>query len=57
MNIIKTMNDLPKDKNRHDVNRLNRTGEDIDMLNESKSEPESDERSGSYRYKDNYDGA
>jgi hypothetical protein len=51
------MNDLPKDKNRHDVNRLNRTGEDIDMLNESKSEPESDERSGSYRYKDNYDGA
>jgi hypothetical protein len=36
--------------------RLNRTGEDIDMLNETKTDPESGE-AGSSHYKDDIDGA
>lgn len=51
------MKDPEKKKNDHREQRANRTGEDIDMLNERKSDPESDENSGSYTYKDNYDGA
>ncbi|MCR4561651.1 MAG: hypothetical protein K5694_00375 [Bacilli bacterium] len=34
-----------------------RTGEDIDMLHEREYEPQSNDRSGNYRYKDHYDGA
>ena len=36
--------------------KKNRTGEDIDMLNERYTDPESDGY-GSYRYKDHIDGA
>jgi hypothetical protein len=52
------MNEKKKTKvNPHSAYRSNRTGEDIDMLNENKYEPESNDSSGSYHYKDNYDGA
>jgi len=37
--------------------RSNRTGEDIDMLNEFKSDPESSDESGSNSYKNDIDGA
>ena len=33
------------------------TGEDIDMLHEKESDPQASEERGSYRYKDNIDGA
>ncbi len=36
---------------------LYRTGEDIDMLNESRSSPQERDSTGSYRYKDHIDGA
>lgn len=37
--------------------RSSLTGEDIDMLHEKESEPESSDYRGSYRYKDHIDGA
>ena len=37
--------------------RSSLTGEDIDMLHERQSEPESRDDSGNYRYKDHIDGA
>jgi hypothetical protein len=40
----------------HAEPRLNRTGEDIDMLNEGKSDPESGDAASS-RYQDDIDGA
>ncbi len=48
----------PNKKNNpgHSEQRLNRTGEDIDMLNETKTDPESGE-AGSSHYKDDIDGA
>lgn len=33
------------------------TGEDIEMLHEGETDPEGSESSGSYRYKDDIDGA
>jgi hypothetical protein len=46
-----------KNKTPHEESRLNRTGEDIDMLREQESSPQSDDSTGSYHYKDDYDGA
>jgi hypothetical protein len=46
----------PKSPNPHNAYRSNRTGEDIDMLNESHSDPESSD-SGSDSYKNDIDGA
>jgi hypothetical protein len=46
-----------KKENKHSSNRLNRTGEDIDMLHEHDTDPQGSDDSGSYHYKDNYDGA
>lgn len=46
-----------KQSDSHSYSRMNRTGEDIDMLHEHESDPESSDRSGSYHYKDDYDGA
>jgi len=37
--------------------RPHRTGEDIDMLHEKESDPESNDDRGSVSYKDNYDAA
>ena len=37
--------------------RPHRTGEDIDMLHEKDSDPESTDDRGSLSYKDNYDAA
>ena len=41
---------------KHAWNRTHRTGEDIAMLNERKTDPQAGE-SGSVRYKDHIDGA
>ncbi|MCH3910003.1 MAG: hypothetical protein LKF75_02080 [Bacilli bacterium] len=46
----------PEKDNKHTVQRENRTGEDIDMLRERESDPQSGEY-GSDSYKDNYDAA
>jgi hypothetical protein len=46
-----------KTKTEHQEKRSNRTGEDIDMLHEKESDPESNDNEGSYSYKDNYDAA
>jgi hypothetical protein len=48
----------PEKKTHSDLggHRLNRTGEDLDMLNEAKTDPESGE-AGSSHYKDDIDGA
>lgn len=46
----------PNNTEKHENRRFNRTGEDIDMLNEDKTDPESGS-DGSVSYKDNYDGA
>jgi hypothetical protein len=37
--------------------KSNRTGEDIDMLHEKESDPESGDDRGNYSYRDNYDAA
>lgn len=41
----------------HAEQKSNRTGEDIDMLHEKESDPESSDDYGSQSYKDNYDAA
>lgn len=46
-----------EDKNRERPKKRNRTGEDIDMLHEDEYEPQSNDYSGSYKYKDHIDGA
>jgi hypothetical protein len=49
---------FPDDSRSHpEKSHLNRTGEDIDMLREQKSDPESNDQNGSTSYKDNYDAA
>jgi hypothetical protein len=46
----------PEEEKKHDHQKNNRTGEDIDMLHEKDSDPESGDY-GSSSYKDNYDAA
>jgi hypothetical protein len=46
----------PSENKSSSERRENRTGEDIDMLHEKESDPESSD-SGSESYKDNYDAA
>jgi len=49
---------MPEKKtNNHTNQKSNRTGEDIDMLHEKESDPESSNDYGSESYKDNYDAA
>jgi hypothetical protein len=52
------MNNIPdKTPANHAEQKSNRTGEDIDMLHEKESDPESSSDYGSDSYKDNYDAA
>lgn len=46
---------MEKEKRKHRFTHL--TGEDIEMLHENDSDPQSSDSWGSYRYKDNIDGA
>jgi len=47
----------PEKKKGNPNNRSNLTGEDIDMLHEKEYEPEGNDYSGDYSYKNNIDGA
>jgi hypothetical protein len=51
------MPDNDKAKKNHEEHPSNRTGEDIDMLHEKDTDPQSDDNRGSYSYKDDYDAA
>lgn len=53
---MRTMENPEEENKKHTALRNNRTGEDIDMLHEKDSDPESSD-SGSLKYKDDYDGA
>jgi hypothetical protein len=46
----------PETDKKNETRKSNRTGEDIDMLHEKETDPESGDE-GSSSYKDNYDAA